>query len=65
MSFALFLNPNLTTEQAMALHKQQAEQAIALMKQFEKSVSEIQDQKQREIYCRYMFPIIMQQCACL
>lgn len=63
MSYALFLNPNITVEQAMALHKQQADSVAELMAKFQKQLTDIPDPARHAQWHAMVSPIIMQQLA--
>lgn len=57
----LYLNPRLTADQAMALHKMQMDSAIELANKFKASLESIEDPKQRKLYFDQCYPLVMQQ----
>lgn len=64
MSAALFLNPNLTTEQAISLSKLQTESVGRLVDHFSESVERIRKecgQKAATDFFNQMYPLILQQ----
>ncbi len=61
MSMSLFLNPRLTTQQAIDLHKMQMDSAVSIANSFKANLEKIEDPKARLAYYNQVAPIVMQQ----